>query len=103
MQYRIVLDLQVAWPRLRSQDGATGRTGQAQPEAPPAATHEGCLGRCGPLSAARTGSRAAAAAPTRSLSRRRALLIEENLALKIPLFTTQAVQDQLERDTRYQR
>ncbi len=43
---------------------ATGRTGRAQPEAPPAATHEDCLGRCGPLSAARTGSRAAAAAPS---------------------------------------
>ncbi len=38
---------------------------RAQPEAPPAAarTHDDCLGRCGPLSAARTGSRAAAAAP----------------------------------------
>ena len=45
-----------------AQAGATGSTGRAQPEAPPAATHEDCLGRCDPLSAARTGSRAAAAA-----------------------------------------
>jgi len=46
-----------------AQAGATCRTGLAQPEAPPARTHEDCLGRCGLLSAARTGSRAAAAAP----------------------------------------
>ncbi len=74
----------------------------AQPEAPPAATHEDCLGRCGPLSDARTGSRAAAAAlspPAGPESRTTQTNLKKTwLALKI-----QVVQDQLECHTRYQR